>query len=61
MQDERRARQAEAAEAAKAPPANPKKEKTKQTQFPRPAGGPNGGGQPDRPLNPNGKPSSGGS
>jgi hypothetical protein len=58
MQDERRARQAEAAEA---PPANPKMEKTKRTQFPHPAVAPNGGGQPDQPLKPNGKPSSGGS
>lgn len=72
MQDERRARQAdaasaqvEAAEAApsepEAPPAAPKTEKTKRTQFPEGAGAPDGGAHPDRPLNPNRNPSSGGS
>jgi hypothetical protein len=72
MQDERRARQAdaasaqvEAAEAApsepEAPPTAPKTEKTKRTQFPEGAGAPDGGAHPDRPLNPNRNPSSGGS
>jgi hypothetical protein len=72
MQDERRARQAdaacaqvEAAEAApsepEAPPTAPKTEKTKRTQFPEGAGATDGGAHPDRPLNPNRNPSSGGS
>ena len=69
MQDDRRARLADApasdAEAApsepEAPPAAPKTEKTKRTQFPDGTGAPDGGAQPDQPLNPNRNPSSGGS
>jgi hypothetical protein len=57
--------QVEAAEAApsepEAPPTAPKTEKTKRTQFPDGAGAPDGGAQPDQPLNPNRNPSSGGS
>jgi len=72
IQDERRARLAEAAaaeaeaaaaEAAssqpEAPAPAPKTEKTNRTQFPGATGAPDGGAQPDQPLNTNRNPSPG--
>lgn len=68
VQDERRARQAETNPQPPAcgreqtePSAHLEIKNAKRTQFPHPAGVPAGGGRPDQPLKPNGKPSSGGS